>query len=186
MRLMEKIALALLLSLTLAVASASGADVEAPWAVFHGDELAYTQNALPDLIVVYAYASNGDLLGVIDPHGNSDAQAMRRVRDAVAGEHFAAPEGRRLGDLAKTLAAYLQDQGYEVGDIVSRRSKYTLLMAMPEVKPTDCLAFHEVETRFEKVIGAAAQSNGASRYALATLVLSSPKSSIKCVSHPGQ
>lgn len=183
---MEKIVLAVLLSAVLPVANAAGASPAATWAVFHGDTLAYYQSALPNDIVVYAYASNGELLGIIDPHGQSDALTMQRVRDAVAGEHFAAPEGRRLGELAKTLAAYLQDQGYQVGDIVSRKTKYTLLMAMPELKPTDCPTFREVETRFEKVIGDAAQSHGASRYALATLMLSSPKASIKCTPHAGQ
>lgn len=182
MRLIRKFVFVVALSWLVPVAAALGATPVAPWKVFQGDALGYYQEGLLDPLVIYVYAASGELLGVVDPHGQSNAPTMRRVGDAVAGEHFETPAGRRLETLGKSLSAYLQDQGYQVRDIVSRRSKYTLLMVMLQVKPTDCQDFRAVQTRFKQIVGEAAQgeAGGASRYALAVLKVNSPKVVMTC------
>ena len=101
-------------------------------------------------------------------------------------EKFEQPSGRLLGNVAKSLAAFLQDQGYHIRDIASRKSKYTLLLVVQQVRPGDCSDYRGVETRFKQAVGEAAtgQDSGVPRYSLAALEIGSPKMTLKCTHKP--
>lgn len=183
MRVRGSLAIFFLLAWLIPVSVVFGGTLIGQWSTYMGGALEYYQNQLPEPIVAFVYAADGELIGIIDPHGKSDPQAMHQVGEIVSGEVFAMPAGFRSDVLDKSLAGYLQDQGYRVRDIVSHKSKYTLLLVMPHIKPTDCPGFRDVEARFKQVIGDAArgQVDGMSRYTLAALEIDSPKQSIQCV-----
>jgi hypothetical protein len=150
--------------------------------VYKGNALDYFANRLPNPMVVYVYSSDSRLRGIIDPHGHTDDKALHDVSKAIASQNFdgiAEAEKDRIG---KSLEDYIADQGYDISNIVSKRARYTLLLVLQEVKPTDCQTYADVEKRFQDAIARTISVNASvqATYSLAIIEVGSPKSTITC------
>jgi hypothetical protein len=162
--------------------SALAGAVQTGWPVYRADALEYYASRLPDPIVIYVYTAQAKLISVIDTHGGSDEKSMRKVEDLISGQAFSGLSSGQSDTLSSSFDAFMMDQGYKIREIVSSKTKYTLLLVMPKVKKTDCADYLEVEDRFKSAIrkSVPASAKGEALYSVAVLEIESPKEKITC------
>lgn len=150
--------------------------------IYKGNALDYFANQLPNPMVVYVYSSDSRLRGIIDPHGHTDDKALHDVSKAIADQNFDGMARAEKNKIGKSLKSYIADQGYDISNIVSKRARYTLLLVLQEVKPTDCQTYADVEMRFQDAIARTISMDASAKatYSLAIIEVGSPKSTITC------
>ncbi len=162
--------------------SSSVASKHVSWPVYQADAIGYYQSQLPYPIVIYVYSSQGDLVGIINPHGHSDDDSMRELEHALVDQKFdRLVESKRIA-LDSSLKNFLLDQGYEVHRMVKGKAKYALLLVMPKVKKTDCAEYIDIENKFKRAIRKSMHQASESDplYSVAIIEIESPKVKITC------
>lgn len=161
---------------------AAAQKVQNGFPIYYGNSLEYYGSRLPNPIVIYVYSSKAALVGVIDPKGNTDAQALREVEKAITHKDFGAATEPERRAMAESLEAFVSDQGYRIDDIVDPGTRYTLLLTMQKVAKSDCQAYLDVEDRFRAAVKHAIDHTEGqdAQYSAAILEVGSPKSTIRC------
>lgn len=167
--------------LALAAGAYAGAE-RSGWSTYRGDALEYYASRLPNPIVMYVYSTHGNLVGLINPNGHSDAKSLQKVEQAIAGQKFTKVTASQGKFLDTSLRNFLRDQGYRMSDITSQASKYVIVLAMQEVRKSDCQAYVDVENRFKDVIRKAIATHATTKpiYSVVVLEVGSPKARITC------
>lgn len=161
--------------------AAAGA-VRTGWPVYRVDALEYYASRLPTPIVIYVYTAQAKLISVIDTHGGSDETSLRKVGELISSQTFSGLSRGQGDALASAFDGFMLDQGYGIREIVSGKTRYTLLLVMPKVKKTDCAEYLKVEDRFKHAIreSVAASAKGEALYSVAVVEVESPKEKITC------
>lgn len=163
----------------LGLAAMAKASPPADWPVYRADTIAYAQNLLPMSVIVYVFTSDMTLAGVIDNAGLKEAEQLQRIAEAVGTRRFPAPVDAQPDALAQSVGYFLRDQGYRLDEVVSDRTRYTLLLVLPHVKPTDCAYFTTLNQKYKDAVHKAT-SGLSGVYSVAILELASPKAKLSC------
>lgn len=173
---------AALAGLVFAFASTTDAK-QASWPVYRADALQYAANDLPATIVIFVYTSDARLVSILrTPRGTSNEQALADIGNMIANQSFTEVPEAKLASTAKSLKNFLLDQGYDVREIVSSKSKYTLVLRGWVVRTSDCDFFTDIQKRYKTLIRTSMpmSAGGEPTYSVAILKIGSPNQKLSC------
>lgn len=154
------------------------------WPAYRADALQYAANGLPDPIMIYVYTSDAKLVSVLGtPRRTSDEKALGKIGKMIADQNFTHSPKTQLATTAKSFKYFLLDQDYNIRKIVSRESKYTLILTGWVVKDTDCAFYTDIQSRYKTLIRKSMPkpAGGEPVYSVAILQIGSPKQTLSCM-----
>jgi hypothetical protein len=157
------------LAATFATAPASAAS-HAGWKTFKGDLVEYHQVGLPDPTVIYIYNAAGQLVRLINTHGNFDAKSLNQVALDLSVDVRANAVAEDLKDKDQSLKRYFFDQGLALADVVDRKNAYSLVLVEWDSGKVRCQPCEAFENTIDKVV----RSSPSSKYHVVVLQLGSP------------
>lgn len=172
-------------SIFLVSSLASAAQVNAAskdWPVYKANAIEYFESHLPNPVVIYVYTSRGDLAGIIDNHGHHTPTSIQSIGNILTTESFLEDKETSVATSDEPLKHFLLDQGYSIGDIVNKSTKYTMLITLWNVKASDCQEFTEVQQRYKDAVDASIRNHpsGKPTYSVAIMKLDSPAVKLGC------
>jgi len=124
------------------------------WPVYKGSMLSYLRAHLPLPTTIYKYDADGKLVGVFSasrtlsgpangqPAVKSTANDLVRIREKmrkfIVSGAAQQPDPDKLAGYAVSLKHFMQDQGYQLHELIDHQRTYTLILAETDMSKNTC------------------------------------------------